>query len=517
MQHGRRARGAEQAQQVRRGVGVVGASADDDQQRQVVDPPREVGEHLQRGAVGPLRVVDDERQRRAARRAPSTATARCGRPASSSRRAGAAPSSSSCPAAAAAPSSRRARSARGARAAGASSSARTTPKAKWRSSGPGAARRTRQPGVRRERRGVLEQRRLAQARGRLEDDHARPRRRPGSGRGASTSSSTARSMSGDGADNEATICRFDLRQPQRSDHVSGDASGVGYSIPWGGPGWRGESSGVRPRSGADAAGALGAHAAIGLLLLLAPTVLPTVAARTTHASRGAFGSGAAARRPSRVLRRRPALTPPATPESVLARCSGAADGSGRVRRLHQRRPRPALRHLGDRAAAPLGVAGRWAPRSNRCAGATNPVCTFRTRGRTATAAENCTVNRPGPFIAESPAAAADGPAQRKPARRWRPASTFGRGVPSRRVTTDRSEARFRCELMPHAASPPGRGPDGLHVFCVTATDTPAERAKPRVPRLAAARRVPRAPAGGAGRNRCGVHLQLQQSRAPESE
>ena len=63
VQHGRRAHAAEQAQQVRRGARVVGARADRDQQRQVVDPPREVGEHLQRGAVGPLRVVDDERQR----------------------------------------------------------------------------------------------------------------------------------------------------------------------------------------------------------------------------------------------------------------------------------------------------------------------------------------------------------------------------------------------------------------------------------------------------------------------
>ena len=39
-------------------------------------------EHLQRRAIGPLRVVDDERQRPLARRAPSTATACCGRSAS---------------------------------------------------------------------------------------------------------------------------------------------------------------------------------------------------------------------------------------------------------------------------------------------------------------------------------------------------------------------------------------------------------------------------------------------------
>ena len=63
MQHGRRPHAAEQAQQIRSGARVVGARADRDQQRQVVDAPGEVGEHLQRRAVGPLRVVDDERQR----------------------------------------------------------------------------------------------------------------------------------------------------------------------------------------------------------------------------------------------------------------------------------------------------------------------------------------------------------------------------------------------------------------------------------------------------------------------
>jgi hypothetical protein len=53
--------------------------------------------------------------------------------------AGTLPSSSSPPAAAAAPSSRRARSSSDASRSGPSSSARTTPKGKWRSSGPGAA------------------------------------------------------------------------------------------------------------------------------------------------------------------------------------------------------------------------------------------------------------------------------------------------------------------------------------------------------------------------------------------
>ena len=145
VQHGRRADRAEQAQQVRGRVGIVGARGDEDQQRQVLDAPRQVGQHLQARSGRPT-----ARRRRpgpaaAARRAPSTPTARCGRSARSSRRAGAVPSRSSSPAVAAAPSSRCARSEPDASRSGASSSARTTPKGKWRSSGPGAARRTRHP------------------------------------------------------------------------------------------------------------------------------------------------------------------------------------------------------------------------------------------------------------------------------------------------------------------------------------------------------------------------------------
>ena len=144
LQHGRGARAAEQAEQVRRRVGIVRARGDDDQQRQVVDPARQVGEHLQRRRGRPT-----ARRRRAARAggarpAPRTATARCGRPASSRRRRARRPA-----AAARRPPRARRRAAARARAAasrsGASSSARTTPKGKWRSSGPGAARRTRQP------------------------------------------------------------------------------------------------------------------------------------------------------------------------------------------------------------------------------------------------------------------------------------------------------------------------------------------------------------------------------------
>ena len=63
MQDGGRPHPAEQAQEVRRSARVVDARADGDQQRQVVDPTRQVAQHLQRGAVGPLRVVDHERER----------------------------------------------------------------------------------------------------------------------------------------------------------------------------------------------------------------------------------------------------------------------------------------------------------------------------------------------------------------------------------------------------------------------------------------------------------------------
>ena len=48
---------------VRGGVGIVGAGADQDQQRQVLDAPGEIGENLERGAIGPLGIVDHQRQR----------------------------------------------------------------------------------------------------------------------------------------------------------------------------------------------------------------------------------------------------------------------------------------------------------------------------------------------------------------------------------------------------------------------------------------------------------------------
>jgi hypothetical protein len=64
MQHRRRGRPTDEAEEVRGRVGIVGAGADGDEHGQVGDPPREIGEHLQRLPVGPLRVVDDEHERR---------------------------------------------------------------------------------------------------------------------------------------------------------------------------------------------------------------------------------------------------------------------------------------------------------------------------------------------------------------------------------------------------------------------------------------------------------------------
>jgi hypothetical protein len=64
VQHGRGGRAADEAEQVRGRLGILGAGADGDEQRQVHDPPGQVGEHLQRRPVGPVRVVDDEHERR---------------------------------------------------------------------------------------------------------------------------------------------------------------------------------------------------------------------------------------------------------------------------------------------------------------------------------------------------------------------------------------------------------------------------------------------------------------------
>jgi hypothetical protein len=63
MHDGRRSRAADQAQQVRWGVRVVGARAQRDQQRKVFDPAREIRQHLEGRPIGPLGVVDHQRQR----------------------------------------------------------------------------------------------------------------------------------------------------------------------------------------------------------------------------------------------------------------------------------------------------------------------------------------------------------------------------------------------------------------------------------------------------------------------
>ena len=167
---------------------------------------------------------------------------------------------------------------------------------------------------------------------------------------------------------------------------------------------RAESSGVAGRklwgaarlSGPDAAGGLGAHAAI------APPAAPRLARpphrgrRGRHRSSAAPSAAARCSRAPRALRRRSARRPPATPESVLAQCApmgaaafGTCTNAGRDQ----------LCDISVTAQPRAGwVFRRWAPQSNRCPGATNPVCTFRTREIDCDAAgEHCTVNEPGPF------------------------------------------------------------------------------------------------------------------------
>ena len=63
MEHGRRACTAEEGEQVRRGARIAEAGGHDDQQREILDPPGEVGEDFERGSIGPLGVIDDQRQR----------------------------------------------------------------------------------------------------------------------------------------------------------------------------------------------------------------------------------------------------------------------------------------------------------------------------------------------------------------------------------------------------------------------------------------------------------------------
>ena len=160
------------------------------------------------------------------------------------------------------------------------------------------------------------------------------------------------------------------------------------------------------------------------------------------------------------------------------------------------------------------VSRRWAPQSNRCAGATNPVCMFRTREVDCDdTGENCTVNEPGPFplIAEF----AD---RRAPTVQSTSGPRAGETVfdDARRVafafTTDENEEAptFRCGLDagPQAAcaSPHTLAgvPDGLHVFSSPPPTRPAGRAKP-----------PRAAPGGRRRRRPSSSSRARRRRRPQ--
>ena len=56
---------ADQGEQIRRGIGDIGPEGENDQDRDVADPPSHVTDHFQRRPVGPVAVIDDEHQRRA--------------------------------------------------------------------------------------------------------------------------------------------------------------------------------------------------------------------------------------------------------------------------------------------------------------------------------------------------------------------------------------------------------------------------------------------------------------------
>ena len=168
-EHGRRGHAAEQAQQVDGRAGVAGAGGDRRAARGSSSiRPREVGEHLERRAVGPLRVVDQQHER-AARRAsaehsqktlwPTIVWPRRAAPPSSSRRRGrrgrrAAARARGRARRAAAP---RAACARRRRGSGA-------PAGRGRRGAPRSRRRAAHAG------GVVEQRGLAEAGGGLEQD-----------------------------------------------------------------------------------------------------------------------------------------------------------------------------------------------------------------------------------------------------------------------------------------------------------------------------------------------------------
>ena len=215
-----------------------------------------------------------------------------------------------------------------------------------------------------------------------------------------------------------------------------------------------------------------------LLLLLVSLVLPTVAAADDSLVRGAFGSGTLLASSTRAPAP-PCATPPATPESVAR--AVRADRSGRVRDLHQRRPRPALRHRRDRAAAGrLGVPALGAAEQPLRGGDEPGVHVPDPRDRLRRHRRALHGQRAGAVPADRGVrgpARADGRAHRRPARRRdrvrrRPAG--GVRVHDRRERGGADlplPARRRAARRPARARTRSRGvPDGLHRFCVTATD-----------------------------------------------
>ena len=141
---------AEQAQQVRGGAsGSSPRAATTIRTGSSLDPPRQVGEHLERVRGRPTGRRRPRARAAAWRPAPSRARRCCGRPSSSSSPSGSAPPSSSRPASPAAPCSSRVALALGrARAAAPRAARGSRRRGSGARSGPGAARRSSQPASR---------------------------------------------------------------------------------------------------------------------------------------------------------------------------------------------------------------------------------------------------------------------------------------------------------------------------------------------------------------------------------